>query len=91
MELSFYGNSRPDGRIRVLDPEGKAVWEQSWNETADRDQIRFYLENCRLWTAETPWLYTVEIQTEKEWITDRFGIREISVENGVLFINKTPV
>ena len=23
MELSFYGNSRPDGRIRVLDPEGK--------------------------------------------------------------------
>ena len=91
MELSFYGNSRPDGRIRVLDPEGKAVWEQSWKETADRDQIRFYLENCRLWTAETPWLYTVEIQTEKEWITDRFGIREISVENGVLFINKTPV
>lgn len=91
MELSFYGNSRPDGRIRVLDPEGKAVWEQSWNETADRDQIRFYLENCHLWTAETPWLYTVEIQTEKEWITDRFGIREISVENGVLFINKTPV
>lgn len=91
VDVSFYGTKRPQGRIRVLDPEGNTVSEQSWGRETETDRICFYLENCRLWTAETPWLYTIEFQTEQEWITDRFGIREIYVENGVMFINKTAV
>ena len=91
VELSFYGTDRPEGRIRVLDPDGEVVLEKNWSREKERDRICFCLENCRLWTAETPWLYTIELQTEKEWITDRFGVREIYVENGVLFINKTAV
>ena len=91
VELSFYGANRPEGLIRVLDPDGEVVLEQNWSRETEEDRICFCLENCRFWNAETPWLYTIELQTEKEWITDRFGVREIYVDNGVLFINKTAV
>ena len=91
VELSFYGANRPEGLIRVLDPDGEVVLEQNWSRETEEDRICFCLENCRFWNAETPWLYTLELQTEKEWITDRFGVREIYVDNGVLFINKTAV
>ena len=49
------------------------------------------LERPKLWSAETPYLYTVTFRTEGEYITDRFGIREIKVEQGVLYINGTAV
>ena len=44
-----------------------------------------------LWTAETPELYTLTIVTDGEAIAQQVGIREISVENGVVMINGSPV
>ncbi len=40
-----------------------------------------------LWSAEKPRLYTLEISTGEERIVRRIGIRSISAENGVIFIN----
>ncbi len=40
-----------------------------------------------LWNAEQPYLYTVRISTEDELIVQKVGIRQISVENGAIFIN----
>jgi beta-galactosidase len=51
----------------------------------------FTVENPHVWTAETPYLYTLVIETEHETITDHVGIREIRDENGVLTINRQPV
>ena len=41
----------------------------------------------RLWSADTPCLYTLVLETPGEVITDRVGIREITIENAVLKIN----
>ena len=49
------------------------------------------MSSCLRWTAETPLLYTMELCTGHEYITDRFGIREICVQKGVIHINGTPV
>lgn len=48
----------------------------------------FSIKNPRLWSAETPYLYPVVIKTEHEVITDYVGIREITIRDGVLFINQ---
>ena len=40
-----------------------------------------------LWTAETPYLYTMLIKCGDEYILQKFGIREIHIENGVVLLN----
>ena len=40
-----------------------------------------------LWNAENPYLYTLVIETEGEVITDQVGIREIHIQDAVLYIN----
>ena len=44
-----------------------------------------------LWNAEKPYLYTVIIKCAGEVITDRIGIREITIENKIVYINGMPV
>ena len=46
----------------------------------------------KLWTAETPELYTVKLCTEGETITRRVGFRTIAIsDDNELLINGTPV
>ena len=50
------------------------------------------VENPRLWTAETPNLYTVVIKAGEEYITKKIGFRKISVsEKCELMVNDTPI
>lgn len=51
----------------------------------------FDIENPILWNAEKPYLYTLCIDTEEEKIQEKVGIREISVQNGVLLLNQTAI
>ncbi len=44
-----------------------------------------------LWNAERPYLYTVIIRCAREVITDRIGIREITIENKIVYINGMPI
>ncbi len=54
--------------------------------------VSFRVENARLWTAETPYLYTLLIEYEGECVAQRIGIRDIKVsQRGELLINGTPV
>lgn len=54
-------------------------------------QIQFSLSSPRLWTSETPYLYTLVLRTQDEVITDRIGIREISIENRIVQLNDQPI
>ncbi|MBQ8496594.1 MAG: DUF4981 domain-containing protein [Clostridia bacterium] len=50
------------------------------------------VENPRLWTAETPNLYTLVIEANGEYIRKKIGFRSISVSNQCeLLINSVPV
>ena len=51
----------------------------------------FIVDNAKLWTTETPNLYTVEIICAGEHVFDRVGIRKISVENAVFKLNGAPM
>ena len=45
------------------------------------------LENPALWSAESPYLYTLVIRCGGEWIVDEVGVRDVRVENGVVMLN----
>jgi len=49
------------------------------------------VENPVLWNAENPALHTLDLLCPGEVISERIGLREISVVDGVLLINGAPV
>ena len=61
------------------------------NDTT-RVKIDFILENAELWSPETPVLYTARASLSKNGnkiddLTDRFGIRQVSVEGTSILLN----
>lgn len=59
--------------------------------TASSSSITLSIDSPVLWNAERPFLYTVIIRCAGEVITDRIGIREITIENKVVYINGMPI
>lgn len=51
----------------------------------------FNVVNPQLWSAETPYLYDMDIYTDGEFIREKVGIREIVIENGVFLLNGKPI
>jgi beta-galactosidase len=54
------------------------------------------IENPQLWTAETPYLYTLRLRVKEkgnvlQTFTQKIGIRETSIEGNVLKLNGRPV
>ena len=87
----------------LLDPAGKPVTEFSLNRnktSTASDTVSFtqtvQVASARLWTAETPNLYTLILVLkgtggELQRYTEKIGIREVSIVNGVLQLNGTPI
>lgn len=65
-----------DEQISCVTFEHEAEWE---------------LQNPMLWNSESPYLYTLILETQDEVITERVGIREIHIEGNVVYINSRPV
>jgi len=56
-------------------------------EDCGSGSLTLELEDIRLWSAETPYLYTLVMEAQGEVITDRIGLREIEIRDGVLYFN----
>jgi beta-galactosidase len=82
--VSFLGSEVPL-KVTVLDRSGnvKALMEGYLPE----GKLDLTVENPVLWNAEQPYLYTIIFETQDEVIVDRVGIREISVQDGVVYFN----
>ena len=79
-------NSTPHTKVdyEILDAEGNVV---SRNGKVD---------NPHLWTAETPYLYTLRVNVKErdktlQTFTQKIGIREISIDGTVLKLNGQPI
>ncbi len=54
-------------------------------------EVHFTVRDPLLWTAESPHLYPLLIETEGETIFERIGFREVSVTDGVVLLNGSPI
>ncbi|MBQ7527553.1 MAG: DUF4981 domain-containing protein [Bacteroidaceae bacterium] len=85
---------KADARVDVelVDPAGKtiqtAILQVSGIETGKKDaQLNLEVQNPKLWTAETPNLYTVNISVGGDVYTQKYGFRKIENRGGQVFIN----
>lgn len=83
VEIAFtYLDKEVSVKVSVEDAEGKVV-----ARTEGSGKVVLPLQDIRLWSAETPYLYTLVMETEGEVIADQLGLREMAVQNGVFLFN----
>ena len=61
------------------------------HEITFENETELVIDDPVLWNSEQPYLYTLVLETEHEVITEYIGIREIHVENSIVYINGAPV
>ncbi|MBQ8885209.1 MAG: hypothetical protein IJY62_02400 [Clostridia bacterium] len=59
--------------------------------TASGESATFAVKNAKLWTSETPELYTLVIFANGEYIREYVGIRQVETDGTVFKINGKPV
>ncbi len=84
-EIALYG---ADAEITLADMNGDAVASFS---ARDGETVCRAIKQPRLWSAETPYLYNLEIVTDSEIIGEKVGFREICTDNGVIKLNGKPL
>ena len=77
-----------DAHVTLSDPDGKVLCEADApnGKTAD-----LKVSDVLLWSAESPVLYSLKIETEGEVIGEQVGFRKIEIVKGVVKINDVPV
>ena len=85
--IDFVTCSALEKTITVKDAGGTEVYAGTVGENA-----AFELTDPHLWSAEAPYLYELLIHTENECILERFGVRDVRInEAGVVTINGAAV
>lgn len=59
--------------------------------TDGQERIVLSFQQPKLWNPEEPYLYTMTLECEGEVITERVGIREIHIADGVVYVNGAKV
>ena len=75
-------------QLTLRDAEGQVVLEQKGFSAAKGS---FELGEIKTWSAETPYLYTLELRTAGEVIHQRVGFRDVRVSGGQLLVNGQPI
>jgi len=87
-----------NGELKNAD--GKTKKEFSIRLKKEKEEIsgktEFIIENPELWTAETPNLYNLKLtllnsDKEEQVISEKVGIREVTIKDAQLLLNGTPI
>ena len=70
-------------RYSVLDADRNLILETDKNE--------FDILSPRTWCPQSPYLYTLVVETECDKYEEKFGIRKVEVKDGKFFLNGEPV
>lgn len=82
--------------VKVLSATGKSLFKQILSITSPADTLIHFeklLKNVQPWSAESPYLYTLVINTTdrngrvEESVAQPFGFRTIEMKNGQLLVN----
>ena len=77
---------------RLFAPDGQLVHEFKSPGASEHYANTFTIGRPRLWTAETPVLYTLELATASgQKITEKIGLRQVTIVDGVLQLNGRPI
>ena len=87
---------KADVTATLYDADGKQVGESLKGSNSSVFTLHTSLPEAKPWTAETPYLYTVEIQLSHsgkllEVVRKKVGFRHIEIAGGQLLVNGQPI
>lgn len=95
------GSERYRAQVLFYDKTGRHLFSASQpiGLKEGGQSLRFdrELPNPRLWSAETPYLYRMEVRIVNarnevvQQISEQVGVREVAVKDGILLLNNTPI
>ena len=53
--------------------------------------ILIEFENPHTWSPDDPYLYEIKIETLHDKVYSYFGLREVTVRNGIIYLNESPL
>ena len=97
MQLEVVANKAANVSARLVSPDGTLANAVQFALGADgRGSTILTVNQPKLWTAETPSLYRLELDLQVEGktlqhFTDRVGLRQVTIENGIFKLNGTSI
>lgn len=93
VELNATANGAVEtAEVLVTSPQGKPVFSGELAFKNGVAHLAFELPQPETWTAETPALYTLTVQTKGEKLPFKFGVRSLETdENGRFLVNGRPI
>ena len=73
-------------KAALYDAEKRKITELEY-----KGNTELTIDHPHLWNSEQPYLYTLFLETENEVITEYIGVREIYVEDNIVYVNGAPV
>jgi len=86
ISLSFPCSDTCKGIIRITDSFNKEIYLKDALLKIN-NEIAIDIPSCHLWSSDSPYLYTLEIEIEGEIYSRKFGIRKIEYGKDGLLIN----
>ncbi|ROR54537.1 beta-galactosidase [Luteococcus japonicus] len=81
--------------LRLIDAHGDMVASGTFSPRSDghgyTHACDLQVSDAQLWNPESPYLYTLLIETSDEVITDEVGIREVTIDGVVVAVNGRPI
>ena len=83
LNVAFEMSGEAEIACEVLDAEGIVIAEGK----AEGGVFACELKEPKLWSAESPVLYTLVIRCGGEWMAEEVGVRDVRVKDGVILLN----
>lgn len=89
IRVQLFDQGASEFELTLRDPDGEILLRQK----TDLRDLELEIEQARLWSAEKPDLYTLEIRLldeqslTAEIVTQKIGIRQIEIVDGILRLN----
>ena len=86
---------KSEARLRLFDAAGKEVASatvRAWQESLPRQgEAMLQVKAPHLWTAETPYLYTLVVGYSSQEVIQKVGFRKVEIRDAQLLVNGKPI
>ena len=82
-----YRNADVSVQVTADEPVTATLYDADFKKVGVRADGRLALPNAHLWCAETPYLYTLVLESAHDVRAIRVGVKEVAIKDGIFLLN----